>query len=110
MKIPYWYLLVGPTLMYGLGFGLNALVMAANHAQMPVLMPGGDASILDPNDLLHCAMTAHTHLKFLADWIVIKGIGIASPGDFLLWSYDITFLPALVAWVTCIIKDKNKEY
>lgn len=110
LKIPYWYLLLGPTIAHGVGFGLNALVMAVNHAQMPVLMPGGDVSLLNPDDLLHCAMTAQTHLKFLADWIVIKDSGIASPGDFLLWFYELTFMPSLVAWVTCIIKDKHREY
>jgi hypothetical protein len=36
MKIPYASLLLGPTALFALGFAMNAVVMAANHGQMPV--------------------------------------------------------------------------
>lgn len=108
-KIPYWPLLIGPWLSFGVGFTLNALVMAANKGQMPVILPGGDASILDPSDLIHCAMTSTTHLKFLADWIVINGLGIASPGDFFEWAYEFTWFPALIAWITLVLKDYSES-
>lgn len=88
---------------------MNALVMAFNQGQMPVLLPGGDSSILDPDDLIHCAMTSATHLKFLADWIVINGRGIASPGDFCEWAYELTFLPTLITWIALIIADYNES-
>lgn len=106
IKVPYAPLLVGPWLALGLGFLSNAIVMAFNGAQMPVLLPGG-MNIIPDDDLVHCAMTHATHLKFLADWIVINGLGIASPGDFLLWTWELTSLPALIAWITLILKDQN---
>lgn len=107
-KIPYWPLIVGPALSFGFGFLLNALVMAANHAQMPVLMPGGDCSLIGEGDFIHSCMSAGTHLKFLADWIVINHMGIASPGDFLEWLSDATMVPGLFAWIVLVIRDHNK--
>ena len=107
LRIPYAALLLGPSLLFAIGFALNAFVMAANHGQMPVLWPGGGC-IIDPDkDLLHSCMTAGTHLKFLADWIVIRGLGIASPGDFGEWACDAALWPAITAWVALVIKDRN---
>ena len=37
MKIPYWYLLLGPAFLFYLGGLFNLGVMALNHGQMPVL-------------------------------------------------------------------------
>lgn len=101
-------LLTVPALMFGFGFLLNALVMAANQGQMPVLIPGGIAAgcPIDPDkDFLHSCMTQATHLKFLADWVVIKGIGIASPGDFSEWACEAAFWPSIVAFVARISKN-----
>jgi hypothetical protein len=106
-KIPYWQLLLGPSLAFGLGFLSNALVMAANHGSMPVLLPAGLQ--LDPDDWIHSVMTSATHLKFLADWIVIRGFGIASPGDFGEWLYEVTFIPALAAWLGLVVRDHNER-
>jgi hypothetical protein len=115
-RIPYWYLAIGPYLLVSLGFALNALVMAFNGGQMPVLWPGGcdvmhavqDAVIsAGGSDSLHSCMTHSSHLKFLADWIVIKGVGIASPGDFLEWAYEATYIPAAAIWAAFLIKDCN---
>jgi|SRR5579885_2401006 len=103
LNIPYWYLLFGPSLMLAAGFAMNEIVMAFNNGQMPVLAPGGC-----PKDGLeswiHVCMTPATHLKFLADWIVLHN-GIASPGDFLIWGWDAIFWPALAVWVALTIKD-----
>jgi hypothetical protein len=102
--------LLGPSLLFAVGFALNAVVMAANHGQMPVLIPGGiaDGCPINPDkDFLHSCMTQATHLKFLTDWMVIKGLGIASPGDLGLWGGDAAFWPALTAWVALVIKDRN---
>lgn len=107
LKIPYWYLLLGPTLAFWLGYGMNALVMAANNGQMPVLWPGGCAP--ETADFLHSCMTAKTHLKFLADWIV-EHHAVASPGDYLERFYDKSFGPGPVAWVALMIRDKHKAY
>jgi hypothetical protein len=102
-RIPYWELLIGPWLALGLGFLSNALVMAANGGQMPVLMPPGFGGI-PADDWIHCVMTAQTHLKFLADWIVIRDMGIASPGDFLEWAYELSVTPLFVAWGALTLK------
>lgn len=111
-KIPYWPLLIGPTLLFGIGFAMNAVVMAANGGQMPVLIPGGcttdiQNALLNEEMRIHSCMTSATHLKFLADWIVIRGIGIASPGDFLEWLCEATQVPAFILWVAAMIKDKQ---
>jgi hypothetical protein len=105
-KIPYWPLLLGPYMLYALGYAMNALVCAVNHAAMPVL-PGyiPAPAIGADSDTIHVAMTVHTHLKFLADWVVINGLGMGSPGDFLEWSLGYTQIPAAVAWVTLMLKD-----
>jgi Family of unknown function (DUF5317) len=106
-RIPHWPLLLGPAALFALGFVLNAFVMGINGGQMPVLIPGGGCPINPDADFLHSCMTASTHLKILADWIVIKGIGIASPGDFGEWACDAAFWPALTAWVALVVKDRN---
>jgi uncharacterized protein DUF5317 len=105
-KLPYWYLLVVPFLSPFLGVAINALVMAANHSQMPVNMPPGME--IDPSDWVHTAMTAQTHLKFLCDWIVLRGVGIASPADLLIWLGEYTQVPAFFVWLTLIAKDTTK--
>lgn len=91
---------------------MNAIVMAANHGQMPVLIPGlvSGACPLDPDsDWIHSCMNAGTHLKFLADWVVIRHFGIASPGDFFLWGGDNAFWPCLVTWIGFIIRDSARK-
>lgn len=109
MRIPYASLLLGPAALFAVGFTLNALVMAANHAQMPVLMPGGDCKLIDAEDLIHTCMTAATHLKFLSDWIVVRHSGIWSIGDFFELASEATLWPGLTLWVGFIIKDFSKK-
>lgn len=108
MRIHNWQFLFVPSIAFAIGFLSNALVMAFNHGQMPVLIPGGRADIMDPDDFIHCAMTAQTHLRFLSDWIVIRGFGIASPGDFGVWFWRATFIPGLAIWVWSAIERQNK--
>lgn len=105
-NIPYKALLLGPTLLFGLGFLLNAIVMGLNYGQMPVLVSGCTSEMF--NDSVHACMTSSTHLKIISDWIVINGLGIASPGDFLEWFWDIAFWPCLVAWFALVINERNK--
>ena len=114
LRIPYWYLLLGPSLMFGIGFFLNAFVMALNHGQMPVLMPdacsfGNVVNGQFPGDWVHVCMNHATHLKFLADWIVINGMGIASPGDFFEWAWEYSYLPSLLIWATLMVRDHGKN-
>lgn len=107
IKIPYWPLIAGPWLLFGLGFISNAIVMAVNNGQMPVQFPGGCPEGGFGEDIIHSCMTHATHLKFLADWVVIRGVGIASPGDFLEWLCEATYLPALYAWFALVVKERN---
>lgn len=104
MKIRYSWLLLGPYLLFALGFAMNALVMAVNGGQMPVQFPGGYPTDR-PEDFIHVAMTVHTHLKFLADWVVIRNFGVASPGDFLEFQLDVTQGPSLFMWIALILKN-----
>lgn len=110
MKIPYAGLLLGPITLFAIGFTLNALVMAANHAQMPVLMLGGNCSLIEAEDIIHSCMTASTRLKFLADWIVIRHSGIWSIGDFFELACEVTLWPSLILWAGFIIKDYTKKF
>jgi hypothetical protein len=107
MKIPYWYLLLGPQALYYLGGLFNVGVMALNHGAMPVLVPQAalDGLQMDAN---HQLMTAATHLKFFCDWINVHDLGIASPGDLLVWLGDYLTVPALFAWGAFLIKDHNQ--
>lgn len=108
MKIPYWPLLIGPSLLFAFGFALNAFVMGINHGSMPVLWPGGCTPDVMIGDTIHSCMTPFTHLKFLCDWIVVRGVGIASPGDFLELAYELIVIPSLVVWATLMIRDHKR--
>lgn len=102
-KIPHLSLLIGPTVLCYAGIAINAIVMGLNHGQMPVQWPGGCTDF--PQDFYHSCMTHATHLKFLCDWIAIKGLGIASPADMLIWGGEYLTAPAFLVWLTLVIKD-----
>lgn len=107
-RVPYPWLLFGSIGAFAIGSALNLIVMAANHGQMPVLAPGGYCGLMDPADLGHVCMNADTHLKVIADWLVMDGgHTVASPGDLFLLFGDITLWPALTAWAALVIKDYN---
>lgn len=101
LKIPYRPLLLGPAIMFGLGYIFNTLAMLVNNNQMPVYIPGGcNSEIMDrlfSHDLIHSCMNHSTHLKLFSDWLIV-GTGVASPGDFLIWSGQSTAIPFVVAW------------
>ena len=107
-KVPYAWLLLGPWILFGVGFAMNAFVMAMNGGQMPVLWPGGCSGMpTNGDDIVHSCMTHATHFKWLADWIVINHVGVASPGDFLEWAWGFIQGPTFIAWIALIIKDHN---
>ena len=108
LRIPHSLFLLGPTLAFAVGFTLNAIVIAANGGSMPVLVPAG-ANLLDPQDWIHHAMTAVSHLPWLSDWIVIRGFAIASPGDFLIWAGLATQTIGWVIWAVLMIRDANER-
>lgn len=105
LRIPYWYFLVLPSAAFFIGALMNVLVIAANHASMPVLVPNGLS--LDAEDWIHHAMTPATHLKLLADWIVIRGEGVASIGDYLIWAGLKTREICWIVWAALVIRDAN---
>ena len=100
------YLLAIPMLFTFLGAASNQLVLVANHDSFPVMLNAkklqemtepreqtainfnkpipafetDDAVMLDE---VHCVMTSHTQLNFLADVFDFKD-GIYSIGDFML--------------------------
>ena len=103
-------LIFGPSMLFALGYLMNALVMAANHGQMPVLYPGGGCGPADfwSDDIVHVCMNAQTHFRFLADWIPMVHRGqldaMASPGDFLEMACEKTFTPSLFIAVGAAVK------
>lgn len=105
-KIPYSYLLYGPAMLFVIGFAMNSIVIAANHGQMPVLFPGGGCPDIS-DDPVHVCMTASTHLKFLADWIMMVSRGelqgLYSPGDFVEMLGEFTMKPAFLIWFGAIL-------
>lgn len=105
-RIPYWYLLLGPTFLYYLGALFNLGVMALNHGQMPVLMPSDVAAAVG-FDSRHILMTHSTHLKFFCDWLNLGDYGVGSPGDLLVWLSEATKTTGLAVWAALIIKDYN---
>ena len=105
-KIPYWYLLLGPTFLFYLGGLFNLGVMALNHGQMPVHLPPELVSQVE-FDARHSIMTASTHLKFFCDWLSLDD-GIASPGDLLIWLSQAISTPCLAVWATLMIKESNE--
>jgi hypothetical protein len=111
MKIPYWTLAVAPLLSWGVGFGMNAVAVAANGGTMPVQFPFTVADVLtngflvDHGDIIHSVMTPQTHFKFLCDWILVRDLGIASPGDLLLWLSDCIATPFYSAVVALVAND-----
>lgn len=108
MKIPYWYLLLGPQALYYLGGLFNMGVMALNHGAMPVQVPPAIITAGVEFDARHQLMTMATHLKFFCDWINVDGLGVASPGDLLVWLGDYLTVPSLFAWGAFLIKDHNQ--
>jgi len=97
------WLLAVPAVCVVFGSLANMVVMAANGGQMPVLWPAGCTADSFSSDSLHVCMTEDTNLKFLADWIVLKW-GVASPGDFGIWTYELIKVPFLSAWSALVIR------
>lgn len=110
MKIPHKLFLLGPLFSFCTGFLMNVGVMACNKNMMPVLMPGGCSAGHFEDDPIHSCMTAATHLKILADWANVQGLGVASPGDLFLWVGYETIIPAFLIWCALMIYDHNMSY
>lgn len=107
-RIPYYWLLAAPYAAFAVGFLLNGIVTLANHHQMPVYPVGGNCDFIG-DDLVHSCMTAHTHLKFLAD-VFVTNDGVSSIGDAFMEAYYATKIPMLIAWGILIARDVCKEY
>ncbi len=107
-RVPYWPFIVIPPLVFGIGFAMNLLAMTVNGGQMPVLISGGCVANEFRGDWIHRCMTPATHLKFLCDWIIIKSVGTASPGDLLEWFYQVTGTYGIVSWFVLTVNDLQK--
>ena len=85
-----------PYLVGFLGALMNQLVLATNGGKFPVM--GMDDSF--PADRVHVLMTSASHLRWLADWIVLaQGTVIASPGDLLLMAAIWMIEASPVLWL-----------
>jgi hypothetical protein len=99
MKIPAWTLLVLPTLVFALGFTCNEVAVAANGGAMPALIYGCTQDLINETPpIIHTCFHAGVHLKFLCDWILLRGDGYYSPGDFGIMFGTHTFYPGIIAW------------
>jgi len=112
--VPFWYLLIIPAILIWFGSALNVIVMGLNHAQMPVLPPGGECTIpilfwitKGGHDIYHVCMSSNTHLAFLTDWMVGEDGGISSIGDLLISIGQSTLYPAWFVWAYLIIEELN---
>lgn len=116
-------LMCGPTAMWGTGFAMNALVMAANHSLMPVEFPSAylppeidlTTQNLVMHEIEHEGMPVHsvadenTRLRFLDDWIVVRGQGYYSPGDLFEMAGEATNTPALIILGTLLFAELLKR-
>jgi hypothetical protein len=102
LKVPYWYLLAVPVMLFVSGFFMNKIAMASNGGAMPVLIYKCSADDME-GDRRHICMTHDTHVKILCDWINVQG-GIESLGDILLDGSEYTFWPFVFGWLVLIIK------
>jgi Family of unknown function (DUF5317) len=112
VNFPHLGVLVSPYVLLGLGVFLNVLVITANQGYMPVA-PSSiiDGMAIGPThpglvlDEIHRVMQSSDHLKFLADWIQIPRMSVASPGDLFLWLSDCIRVPSFIVWLTMLWKD-----
>ena len=113
---PHWWFILAPTAIYYLGFAMNVLCITANQGAMPVHFPHAFWNAVATNDLhisagtlvdgVHRVMQPSDHLKWLADWIQIRGVGTASPGDMAVWLGENTRLPGLAAYLALVWSGK----
>lgn len=113
IKIPYWWIVATPAVLFCIGAGLNFLVISANGGAMPVLMPHlfwqklGEAHATMPTgfvfDSVHKAMVTSDHLRWLADWVSVPD-GTASPGDLLVWLGQWLSPYSIGAWLALLWK------
>ncbi len=112
-KLPFWYLLIGPTAMIKTGMFMNEITMALNNGLMPVLLPGG----CTPSNLkewievggTHGCMNPLSHGKIFADWLNYH-TSIASLGDLLIFAGQDAAWPCLFAWAVAMIIMYNFEH
>lgn len=125
-KFPYWYLIVIPALLYGLGIASNQAVLISNHEKFPVMMNAVmiakdcDSSDYKPEelepipevacikggemiDLKHSIMGPNSHLKVLSDIFLVGGRSL-SIGDMLLDLGEWLFRFSSVLWLALTVR------
>jgi hypothetical protein len=109
-KIPHWFVLTGPYLAYGFGILLNAIVIAVNKHQMPVLVTDCTESLkywAQHEDVIHTCLASTSRFKVISDWFYIPGLGTASPGDFFIWGGQRLVEYTDLLWALLMIHDYN---
>lgn len=134
LSFAFLWILALPLLLTFTGAASNQLVLAANHDKFPVMVnerklkefeTRDDKEIqaiaselgiqvqpdVEPDDGMiddvHCVMTDHTHLNFLADWIDFGSI--YSPGDLLLMLGDYLQPLSFPIWFAVVLADFRKR-
>ena len=116
IKIPYWWVVATPGVLFCLGAALNVIAITANGGTMPFIMTAhewqeiGEAHFQMPPgyivDHVHAIMTSKHHLKFICDWIQI-GSGTASPGDLFVWLGRWLSPYSIGAWLALLWKKET---
>ena len=97
-------LVILPILLWGLGYTMNVIVMAANHGMMPVALY--NCGSIDFGKV-HSCMTDATHLKWMADWINVgqgEQVVLASLGDALEYLVESTWIYSVILWMVLAIE------
>ncbi len=122
-KFPYWYLILIPVLLFGLGVASNQAVLVANHGKFPVMLNAAWSERMcsvpadvDPSDIpasscmkggemidkTHSVMGPNSHLKFLADIFPIGSIYSIGDGLIALGEWLLSFCPYM--WLALVIR------
>ena len=106
--LPFLLLVLLPVLLWGLGYSMNVIVMAANHGTMPVYL--WNCGGIDFGKV-HSCMTSATHLKWMADWINVgtgESITLASLGDGLEFLVESTWVYCVIIWMFLVIEKHHR--
>lgn len=101
-----------PYLILSVGILSNQVVLHVNGGKFPVqINPTAAAGKVDANgmiDPVHCVMTSHTRLNWLADWIdLVKEVD--SPGDLLIDLGLFLQYPAFLLWAFILSSEAIKR-
>jgi hypothetical protein len=124
-RFPYWYLLLIPALLFGLGVASNQAVLVANHGKFPVMMNASWMDMkcstrgMDPDEIAaapsewcgkggemidrtHSVMGPNSHLKVLADIFPLGNIYSIGDGLLYLGGWLLEYTP--IMWLALVLR------